>query len=277
MNYHITPKELKNMQSKEEIVIIDVRSHLQNPDLGESLYKKSHIPTAFYLHLKKDLSSEMKEHGGNHPLPHINELAKKLGEMGVNHEIKVVFYDEDNGMYAARAWFLLYYMGHENSYVLDGGFAGWTKAGYDVTDEIPTNRSTVFQPRLKTDIIISMENVRERDIKKKVLIDSRTKERYLGKKEPLYEKAGHIPGAKHYFWQDVLDEQGNYKEKEQLKAHFAHLKEDDEIIVSCGSGISACSNFLALKMAGFNNVKLYPGSFSDWISYPENELETKEE
>src|SRR5690625_2714952 len=220
MNYRVTPKELKEMLHREEVIIIDVRSHLQNPDLGMSLYKKSHVPTAHYLHLKKDLSSEMKEHGGNHPLPNINELAEKLGEMGVGHETKVVFYDENNGMYAARAWFLLYYMGHENVFVLDGGFAAWTKAGYDVTDEIPPKRKVEFQPRLKTETVIDKENVRQLDIKKKVLLDSRTKERYLGIKEPLYDKAGHIPGAKHYFWQDVLDGHGNYKSKEQLKAHF---------------------------------------------------------
>src|SRR5690625_4835394 len=119
-----------------------------------------------------------------------------------------------------------------------------------------------------------MQDVKQKMKEKSaILIDSRSRERYLGKTEPLYAKAGHIPGATNYFWKDVLDENGLWKSDKELTAHFKALSKNDEIIVSCGSGVSACPNVLALKMAGYENVKLYPGSFSDWISYEENKVE----
>src|SRR5699024_70127 len=110
-----------------------------------------------------------------------------------------------------------------------------------------------------------------------ILIDSRSRDRYLGKTEPMHPKAGHIPGAKNMFWKGVLDADGHWKNVDELKEHFADLPKDEEIIVSCGSGVSATPNIMGLKMAGFKNIKLYTGSYSDWISYDENELETKEE
>lgn len=277
MSYLITPETLYEQMKKEEIVIIDVRSNLQNPDAGLELYRKQHLPGAYYLHLEKDLSGEVKKHGGNHPLPDIEELAQKLGEMGINHHKKVVIYDANNDMFAPRAWWLLHYLGHEQSYVLDGGFAAWEHNGYTLTEEIPQSQPTTFIPRLRQDIIVSIDEVKLIDKDRSVLIDSRAKERYLGHTEPLYRKAGHIPGAKNFFWKEVLDEQGNWKGIDRLQNHFAMLMDKDEIIVSCGSGISACPNYLALKMAGFHNVKLYPGSYSDWISYEENPVETREE
>jgi len=277
MVFLITPESLHTKLKKEDIVIIDVRSNLQNPDVGEEQYDESHLPDAYYLHLDKDLSGEVKTHGGNHPLPNIKKLAKKVGEMGIDFDTEIVIYDAENDMYAPRAWWLLYYMGHEKTYILEGGFKAWRKQGYEVTKKIPSRKPTSFVPRVREDVIATLDDVKERDNERAILIDSRTKERYLGQTEPLYKKAGHIPGAKNFFWKDVLDENGNWKKIDQLKDHFSMIADKDEVIVSCGSGISACPNFLALKMAGFQHVKLYPGSFSDWISYEENPVEKKEE
>lgn len=278
MTYIVTPEWVQmQMRNDEEMVIIDVRFSLADPDIGYQSYIQNHIPNAFYLHIDNDLSSPVQKHGGNHPLPDIKELAKKLGKIGVDHDTTVIIYDGANEMFAPRAWWLLYYMGHEKVYVMDGGYQAWMRLGYEVTEVIPTGDEKVFIPNVLDDAVVHMEEVRDRDKRKSILIDSRAYSRYLGKTEPLYQKAGHIPGAKNYFWQDVLDEEGNWKT--ELKKHFAKLKnaEVDEIIVSCGSGISACPNILALKLAGFENIKLYPGSFSDWISYPENPIETKDE
>ncbi|MEI3604160.1 sulfurtransferase [Pseudogracilibacillus sp. SE30717A] len=277
MTYIMTPTELKEKSRNNNLVIIDVRSNLTDPDQGEALYKEGHIPGAYYLHLEKDLSGEVKKHGGNHPLPDVEIFAGKLGKMGIDESSSAVIYDAKNDMFAARAWWLLYYMGHESCYVLDGGYTAWKNAGYDVTKEIPTEKNAHFTPRLRKDIVVDMHEVKHRDKQKSLLIDSRARDRYLGKTEPLYKKAGHIPGAKNYFWQEVLDESGQWKNVEQLKEHFSSLKDSEDIIVSCGSGISACPNFIALKMAGYHHVKLYPGSFSDWISYEDNPIETVEE
>lgn len=274
----ITVEELKSLQKdKKGIVIIDVRSHLTKPHYGKEQYNIAHIPGAFYLDMKEDLSSPVKEHGGKHPLPNINELSKKLGEIGVDHTRKVVFYDDGTGAFASRAWWILNSIGHEDTMILEGGIQAWKNAGNAVTEKVPQANSVIFTPNLSYNHTVTMQEVKKRDIAKTVLIDSRSYDRYVGEVEPLYHKAGHIPGAKHYFWKDVINPDNTWKDKETLRKQFRTLEDADEIIVSCGSGISGCSNIVGLKRAGFTNVKLYPGSFSDWISYEENDVHQGEE
>src|SRR5699024_6120480 len=137
MNYVMTAETLQKKLQTERIAVIDVRSNLQNPDLGHDAYNEGHIPGAFFLHLEKDLSGEVKKHGGNHPLPDVGQLAAKFGAIGIDHRTTVVFYDDGNDMFAARAWWLLYYMGHEEAYVLDGGFNAWKEAGCEITKAVP--------------------------------------------------------------------------------------------------------------------------------------------
>lgn len=269
-------QELNNDQ--ENITVIDVRFDMAHPEAGQENYKNEHIPSAVYLDLNKDLSGPAEKHGGGHPLPDVHLFAKKLGDLGISNDQHIVVYDQDNGMFAGRAWWLLHYIGHEHVYVLDGGFKDWVEAAYDVTNEEVEKEVAIFTPHVRQDAIVDITGVKENVNKRSaILIDSRAKSRYLGEEEPMYAKAGHIPGAKNYFWKNVLNEDGTYKSKEELAVHFASLSKDEEIIVSCGSGVSACPNILVLKELGYENVKLYPGSFSDWISYEDNELETKEE
>lgn len=268
----ITVDQLKQLQTEEDVTVVDVRSHLQQPNYGKAAYDKAHIPGAFFLDMEQDLSGETGEHGGNHPLPNVEELAGKLAEMGIDRNQKVVIYDADNTMFAARAWWVLQYIGHEQTMVLEGGLQAWLDLGNEVNAEVPQAETVEFIPTIAAEQIVSMQEVRDRDRNKTVLIDSRAFKRYIGETEPLYKKAGHIPGAQNYFWQDVLTSENMWKDAEVLKQQFVALKAAEEIIVSCGSGISACPNIMALKRAGFNNVKLYPGSFSDWISYEENDV-----
>lgn len=277
MTYIVTVEQLRELQKETDVVLIDVRSHLQQPQIGREKYQEAHLPGAFFLDIEQDLSGDVGTHGGNHPLPDVEQLAKRFGEIGVQPTSTVIFYDDSNGMFAARAVWLLQYIGHPSGKILDGGYQAWVDAGYEVTSVIPSRTATTFVPNVVTDEIVSMEEVKYRDKQRSVLIDSRAYPRYIGEAEPLYKKAGHIPGAKNYFWQDVLDDSKRWKEATELKMHFQDLEKADEIIVSCGSGISACPNVLALKMAGFTNVKLYPGSYSDWISYDDNEIVTGEE
>lgn len=273
----ISVKMLRELQVKDDVTIIDVRGHLTKPDYGKMTYKEAHIPGAFFLDMEADLSGEVKEHGGKHPLPNTIELAMKLGNMGINPQRTIVVYDSADMAFAARAWWVLNYIGHEEVKVLEGGYQAWIDEGNDVTIVEPQANKVNYTLSVITDSIVSMEEVRDRDTEKIALIDSRSFERYIGEVEPLYHKAGHIPGAKNYFWKDVLTEQQAIKDTQSLQKHFQGLKDTTEIIVSCGSGISACPNILALKQAGFENVKLYPGSFSDWISYDENEVNQGEE
>lgn len=276
MSYIISPEKLADWldQTDENIVIVDVRADLHDKDYGSRKYEEDHLPGAYFLDLEKDLSGDVQEHGGNHPLPNGEFFAEKLAEIGISNEGKVVVYDDCVNMFAPRAWFLLRHVGVEKVYVLDGGYEGWKEVGFAVTAEIPIAERATFTPQVNKDEIVTIDDVKKRP-ENVTLIDSRANERYLGLEEPLYDKAGHIPGAVNYFWEDVIDEKQRWKNERLLNEHFKALSKDDTIIVSCGSGVSACANLLALRQVGYNNVKLYPGSFSDWISYEGNPIVTK--
>lgn len=264
-------ENLKNPQ----VIIIDCRFSLNDINLGKNQYQDSHIPGAFYLDLNQDLSSKIGEHGGRHPLPNITELAEKLGAIGVNsQETLVVIYDDSRFAFASRLWWLLRYMGHDKTALLDGGFAAWKAAEYAVTNTIPDPIPGHFIPNIKPEMVVDIETVKARkDLPKVVLIDSRENERYLGIREPIDPVAGHIPGAVNYPWQEVTDAQGKVKSSAEQQQRWQENKgkippiEGEEIIVYCGSGVTACVNLLSLEIAGIKTAKLYAGSWSDWCSY----------
>ncbi|MFC0472408.1 sulfurtransferase [Halalkalibacter kiskunsagensis] len=260
-------KELK--KSEHNYVIIDVRFQLANPEAGKQVYKEAHIPEAVYIDLENDLSSAVREHGGRHPLPDLNEFAEKLGRIGIGKDTNVIVYDDQGGMVASRLWWLLKHLGHSNVAILDGGFSKWVSKGYEVTKNIPVNTSKTFLVQISDEwAYVNANQVKERlNHPDTVLIDSRESNRYFGWEEPIDTIAGHIPGAVNYFWKNVLNENGLWKDNEELKENFSEVLHSKEIIVYCGSGVSACPNVLALKKAGYSNVKLYAGSWSDWITH----------
>ena len=257
---------------EENQVIVDCRFQLGKPNAGREAYEAAHIPGAVYLDLERDLSGPVGEHGGRHPLPDISELADKLGALGIDSSVRVVAYDDQGGAMASRLWWLLRYMGHENVAVMDQGFTAWKDAGFPVTDAAPAVPiPKTFVPKLQDGMLADVEDVR-RAVHggAAVLIDSREGPRYRGEVEPLDRVAGHIPGARNRFWKEALAADGAWKNAEEQRARFADLQQDDRIIVYCGSGVTACPNVLALEEAGFRNVRLYAGSWSDWISYEGN-------
>ncbi|KHF38180.1 sulfurtransferase [Halalkalibacter okhensis] len=263
-------------KNQANYIIVDTRFQLADPGAGKIAYEKGHLPGAFYVDLEQDLSSSIREHGGRHPLPNIGDLALKLGNIGISKDAKVVVYDDLTGMVASRFWWLLKHLGHEEVAVLNGGFSAWVKEGYELTTDIPKTEPKTFQVQLSDDFSFVkasdvFENLNNKD---RILIDSRELNRFKGKEEPIDPIAGHIPGAINYFWKDVLMNDGTWKESEELLNHFSGLPKSKEIIVYCGSGISACPNVLALKKAGFSNVKLYSGSWSDWITHKDYPIET---
>lgn len=179
---------------------------------------------------------------------------------------------------ASRFWWLLKYLGHDEVYILDKGYSAWKEAGYPVTEELPVEQQAVFTPKVRSEMLVNVEQVKDR-LKRPgtVLVDSREEKRYLGLEETIDPVAGHIPGAKQYFWKEGLQASGGWKDDSEQKARFADLRNADELIVYCGSGVTACPNVLALSEAGFDNVKLYAGSWSDWISYKDNPVATGKE
>ncbi|MCU6794489.1 sulfurtransferase [Paenibacillus sp. WQ 127069] len=260
------------------LVVADCRFQLGQPDAGRQAYEEAHIPNAVYFDLEQDLSAPVGEHGGRHPVPDIDTLATKLGLAGINVNSTVVVYDDQGGAMASRLWWLLHYLGHEKVYVLDEGFSVWKKAGQPVSSLLKEAVPTVFTAHIRTDIIADVTEVQAKlGQPGTLLLDSREAPRYLGEVEPIDKAAGHIPGAINKFWKDVLDEQGRFKDESAITENYASLPRDKEIIVYCGSGVTATPNILGLSEAGFKNVKLYAGSWSDWISYMDNPVATGEE
>ncbi|MGF9966626.1 sulfurtransferase [Bacillus rhizoplanae] len=270
----VTVEWLHEHIQDDHVRIIDCRFDLANPNWGREQYNKEHILGALYFDLDKDLSSPVTKHGGRHPLPNIEVFVQKLSQAGIDERTTVVAYDSQGGAMASRLWWLLTYLGHDKVYVLNGGFPAWKEQKFEVTNDIPVFASKTFVPSMQHDIVVTMAELQEKINKQAdiTLIDSREPRRYEGLEEPVDKVAGHIPTAQNYFWKDGVTEFGAFKGQNEQEERFMHLDKKKETIVYCGSGVTACPNVLALKMAGFTNVKLYAGSWSDWISYPENSI-----
>lgn len=266
----VTAEWLSQHLNHPRLLIVDCRFSLANPELGRQQYEASHIPTAHYLDLNRDLSSPVQRHGGRHPLPDLEQFAQKLTAIGVQSGADptlVIAYDDSRFAFASRLWWLLRYLGHDQVALLDGGFSGWLAAGYPVTAEQSQPQSGNFIPQVRSTWTVDIEAVKARkDLPNVVLVDSREAERYRGEREPIDPVAGHIPGAINYPWQDATDEQGYAYSPFQQQQRWQSLASDQDIIVYCGSGVTACVNLLSLEMAG-RTAKLYPGSWSDWCSY----------
>ncbi|MBD2493349.1 sulfurtransferase [Nostoc sp. FACHB-280] len=265
----VSPDWLVNNLNNPQVVIVDCRFALSDPELGRKQYQTSHIPGAYYLDLNQDLSSPIGKHGGRHPLPDTHNLAKKLSAMGINSQATlVVAYDDSRLAFASRLWWLLRYFGHEQVVVIDGGYTEWQKAGYPITDVIPEHQTGNFIPQIQTELVVDIEVVKSRkDLPGVILVDSRESDRYRGEREPIDKIAGHIPGAVNYPWQEVTDSSGYLLSQLQHRQRWENLTTAQEILVYCGSGVTACVNLLSLELADIHTGKLYAGSWSDWISY----------
>ncbi|HGM3509072.1 TPA: sulfurtransferase [Clostridioides difficile] len=279
----ISAKELiSKLEQNDNLVIIDCRFDLINRTYGIDSYKKGHIKGSFILDIDKDLSSPTKEHGGKNPLQDPLILKEKLEKMGVDNDTTIVTYDDGDLNGACRLFFQLKHLGLNNVYVLDGGITSFVKEGGELEEKvnIPNCTGKEIKPNINDDLVVPMEYVKSKLYKEDtVIIDCRANERYQGLIEPAYSKAGHIPSAKNYFCKDLIKndfENGSLKDIKFLKDFFKDLNNYDEVILSCGSGISACVNSLALRELDIPH-KIYIGSFSDWISYDDNEIKTGQE
>ncbi len=245
--------------------VIDARFELTDAAVGPSLYTAGHVPGAVYLDLDADLASPPGPRG-RHPLPDLAGLARRLGAIGVGSRHDVVVYDQVGSMYAARAWWLLRYMGHERVRVLDGGFSAYLAAGGPVTTEVPSHPSSVFELEPRTDMVLDLDQLRARlDDPGLVILDARAPERYRGENEPLDPKAGHIPGALNMPYAASVGPDGMPSPGELQRLYrLGRLPATGDVVAYCGSGVSAAHLVLALEVAGKKGVKLYPGSWSEW-------------
>ncbi|MBL4937361.1 sulfurtransferase [Clostridium sp. YIM B02515] len=277
MSNFVKPDWLYEHIDDNNLVVVDCRADLYDRDYGKRCYEEGHIRNAVFLDVKKDLSGEVKEHGGRSPLPDIKILKFKLEAAGIGNDKIVVAYDEGALAGAERFWWILKYLGHEKVYVLNGGIKAWIRKGYELTKEIPAAKHANFNVSLNKNIITDVFEVKDNMGKNDfVIVDSRAPERYRGEVEPIDKKAGHIPGAKNYYWKEVLNDKLEFKTDVELKKRFSELEKYEEIVLQCGSGIDGCGNFIAMDEIGFK-PKLYVGSWSDWISYEENPIVKEEE
>ncbi len=258
--------------SNLRVIAVDSDGHRPGPD--RKRHSQGYIPGASTLNLERDLSAPVRPDGrsGRHPLPNPSELGRKLGQLGLNQSHTVVVYDDASGMFAARAWWLLRYLGHKRVALLDGGLQAWQTAGNPLEREPSKYAPTTFESRLQPELLVEAQDVQQRNAST-LLIDSRAPERFSGASEPLDAVAGHIPGAVNLFWQESLDTNGIFlpaeSQRQRLVDSLEQPLEHEEIIVYCGSGVTACVNILALELAGLK-AKLYAGSWSDWISDPKH-------
>ncbi len=251
-------------------VICDCRHDLANHSAGYKAYRAGHIPGARFLHLDVDLSGPKTGLTGRHPLPHPATFCLRLGALGISNNTQVVAYDETGGVYASRLWWMLRWVGHTNVAVLDGGWQAWNKAGLPVTVAQPVIAPTTFSGKAQTQSAVDsaqvLANLQDR---KALLLDARSSDRYRGENETLDPVAGHIPGAANRFFKLNLDTDGRFKAPTALKQEFGTMLNGhapDAIVHQCGSGVTACHNLLAMEVAGLAGSRLYPGSWSEWVS-----------
>jgi thiosulfate/3-mercaptopyruvate sulfurtransferase len=268
----IAPPDVAPHLAAEDWVVVDCRFDLTDPAKGETQYLEAHIPNARYAHLDRDLSGEKTGANGRHPLPDTERMRERFGALGIAPGTQVVTYDNDSGMYAARLWWMLRFMGHDAVAVLDGGFARWVREAYPVRHGREQWRTATFigAPRegWRLDVAAVLAGLAD---PARVLVDARAAERYRGENEPLDKKAGHIPGARNYFFQHSLREDKTFKSADELRTAWQALLgavRPEQVVMYCGSGVTACHNLLALEHAGLPGARLYPGSWSEWSADP---------
>jgi thiosulfate/3-mercaptopyruvate sulfurtransferase len=253
-------------------LVLDCSFDLGDAGAGERAYAAGHIPGAAYVHLDRVLSAAKTGRNGRHPLPTKEAFAQAMAALGANDTTQIVAYDNAGGMYAARLWWMLRWVGHPAAAVLDGGLAGWQSAGQPLATDVPAAQRGNFSMRASLVDTIDYEGVKANlDTQKKLVLDARAPDRFRGENETMDPVGGHIPGARNRLFRDNLAADGRFKPPAQLRAEFDALtggRPAGELVAQCGSGVTACHNLLAMEVAGLAGATLYPGSWSEWCTQP---------
>lgn len=261
----------QGLSARDSAVIFDCRFSLADPGAGQGLYREGHIPGAHYLHLEQDMASPVQPQGGRHPLPDPAEFAALLAAHGVGPETEVIAYDDNGLAFAARLWWLMKSLDFKPPLLLSGGYQAWLAAGGEVETQIPDKHaieraSPGTTPRVFSGVC-DIAGLRAAQSSGSTVVDSREERRYQGLEEPIDPVAGHIPGAVNHPWQRVTDSAGNFLPEQDQHAHWGDVLEAPQLVVYCGSGVTACVNLFSLASLGRDDAVLYAGSWSDWCSY----------
>ena len=269
----ISSTELTSHLDDPDWVIVDCRFYLDDPEQGYREFLEGHIPGAVFANLDQDLSAPIiPEKTGRHPLPDVPIMVETISSWGIDRNTQVIIYDNEGGAYGARLWWILRWLGHMTAAVLDGGWNTWlvNNGQIEIKEETPKYKNFIpdIQPQYLVDAQF-VNNIREDpDFK---LLDSRSSERYLGLNETTDPVAGHIPGAISAPFKENLTEEGSFKSKSELQDRFRVLIGDHDpnsLVFYCGSGVTAAHNIMSMVRAGYDMPKLYPGSWSEWITDP---------
>lgn len=253
---------------RPDLAVVDCRFTLASPGAGELAYQSSHVPGAVYAHLERDLSDMSRQGEGRHPWPTAEQFTARLSAWGISPAHQVVAYDDGDGAMAARLWFLLRAMGHEKVAVLDGGWRRWTALGLPVDSHVAHPAPMKYAADFDHTRLLDAGQVQAHLDAGGLLLDARSAERFRGENEMLDRVAGHVPGASSRPFTDNLVD-GRFKSPMQLADEFRALlgeRSPDAVVAMCGSGVTACHHLLAMERAGLKGARLYPASWSGWIS-----------
>ena len=270
----LTTDQLSDYQTNysiSELAIIDCSFSQNNPEQGRLDYEELHIQDAVYAHLLDDLSGPaIPSVTGRNPLPDPDVFARTLSKWGIGPGVQVVAYDDSGGNFASRLWWMLRWMGHDAVAVLDGGLVAWLEADGSTSEGRETRAPVEFRPHIRPELVASIEQVDAiRTDPAWRLIDVRAAERFQGEIELKDPIAGHISGSINAPWRDNLDDADRLLPTDVLSTRFQALFSDtppQQIVFSCGSGITACHSLLAVHHAGLGEAQLYVGSWSEWIT-----------
>ena len=280
-NLLISAERLRARLGQPDLRVIDCRFDLAQADAGRNSYLEGHIPSAVYADLDKDLAGQPEPETGRHPLPSISALTATFCRLGIASNTEVVVYDDRSGALAARTWWLLRWLGHTKTSLLDGGLARWNQLAYplDKGDSAVTKANFIARKRsgmvLETEEIVANGNSCEA----LRLVDARDAIRFRGEAEPIDSVAGHIPGALNMPLDTSLNDDGTWKRQEQLQVLWQTVLGEDENqawSVMCGSGVTACHLAISGLLAGRSEPRLYVGSWSEWIRDPGRQVVTFE-
>jgi thiosulfate/3-mercaptopyruvate sulfurtransferase len=269
---------LRDRLDEPDLAIIDCRFDLANPEGGRLSFLQGHIPGARYADLNRDLSAPISATSGRHPLPAPADFAATLQRLGIARATQVIAYDDSAGAFAARAWWLLRWMGHDAVAVLDGGIKAWIGIGGPLesgeTEPLPSapRGGDSHAPPVNAAAVIDAAGVAARlQDPGFLLIDARAPERFTGSVEPIDSVPGHVEGAVNQPFSANLGADGRFLPAAELRQLWQQRlagRRPEQVAAMCGSGVTACHNLLSLELAGFRGAKLYAGSWSEWIRDP---------
>lgn len=279
----ITPAELYTLIQNEKqcgsdsLLILDCRSTLADPDIGRKLYDEKHIPLARYIHFDRMTSGKVAKGTGRHPMPEKEVFVEAMRSVGVGNNRQIVIYDQGGLGFAPRLWYQLRWAGYEKVAVLDGGFKAWDNGWRPVTKEEPAPVTGDWTAGDALETPVEMAEIQKNlESKELLIVDARPVARFHGENETIDHKAGHIPGSVARCGCENLTEDGRLKSAKVLREEWLGVldgRKPVQIVHSCGSGVNACLNLLAMDYCGLFGARLYPGSWSQWIDFEENPIE----